>query len=435
MLRGALTSVLFALGVAACSDDMKGEATVASATPFIFSRTRDTDVNARLLRRYQPIAMPADAKDPLVDLGRDLFHEERISKTGLMSCATCHDLDKFGTDGRALAENGRRNTPTVLNAALAFTQFWDGRVPTVEEQAKRPILEPTEMAMPSADAVVAKLAALPEYRAEFAAAFPDQPKPVTFANVGLALGAYERRLVTPARWDRYLAGETEALSAQEKRGLKTFLNAGCMVCHTGALIGGSSFEHLGVVEAWPNQSDLGRMAITQNPADRMVFKVPTLRNVAKTAPYFHDGSSADLPDAVRRMAKHQLGVELENDDVDAIVAWLGSLTGVAPSMEAPAIPSELRKWMKTNAGPAIVGGRFDVLESTFQKIAERAPAGSGYVNWAKISDEGLKAARRKDLEGCRASCRGCHDAYRSLYRGQTAPQDSTATAVVHSAPQ
>jgi cytochrome c peroxidase len=150
-------------------------------------------------------------------------------------------------------------------------------------------------------------------------------------NVGKAIGAFERGLVTPGRWDRYLKGEKDALTAHEKEGLKTFLNVGCMVCHTGVALGGSMFERAGAVEPWPNQSDKGRANVTHAAGDEMMFKVPTLRNVVKTGPYFHDGSATSIDEAVRLMGKHQLGIDLQPEEVSAIVAWLGSLTATPPA--------------------------------------------------------------------------------------------------------
>jgi cytochrome c peroxidase len=223
-----------------------------------------------------------------------------------------------------------RNAPTVYNAAGSFVQFWDGRAPNVEEQAKGPLLNPTEMAFGDPEEVLRKLRSIAGYAPLFEKAFPNESGPMTFDNVGRAIGAFERGLVTTGRWDRYLAGEREALTRPEREGLRVFLNVGCMVCHTGQLLGGSMFEKVGVVEPWPNQSDRGRAAVTHATSDVMVFKVPTLRNVAETAPYFHDGSVARLEEAVRMMGRHQLGLELNDAEINAICTWLRSLTGEIP---------------------------------------------------------------------------------------------------------
>ncbi|MEP7119397.1 MAG: cytochrome c peroxidase [Byssovorax sp.] len=307
-----------------------------------------SEINPRLLRRFQPIdAALESAQNPRtpakIALGRRLFHENRISKKSDLSCNSCHDLQQFGVDGQATSigfdgQRGSRNSPTVYNAAASFTQFWDGRAADVEEQAKGPLLNPREMRMSSGDEVVARLKALPGYEGAFHEAFPGEAEPIRFDNVARAIGAFERGLMTPGRWDRFLAGDRGALSAPEKEGLKIFLNSGCMVCHTGPLLGGSMFERVGVVEPWPNQADTGRMMVTHAGADRMMFKVPTLRNVANTGPYFHDGSVATLEGAVHAMGKHQLGLDLTSAEVGSIVVWLRSLTGEVPSAYAAQDP-------------------------------------------------------------------------------------------------
>ena len=314
------------------------------------TRSEVGEVNPRLLRRFKPVrkslAAPGATIAPaMADLGRMLFFDKRLSRDHDLSCNSCHALDKFGVDNEptslgAKRHRGRRNSPTVYNAAGHFTAFWDGRAASVEEQAKGPILNPDEMAMPSAAAVVATLQRIPGYVAAFGAAFPGEASPVTYDHVGLAIGAFERNLVTPSRWDRYLAGDRHALSPQEIKGLRLFTDLGCMTCHTGEFVGGSMFQKAGIAAPWPNQADQGRFEVTKLASDRMLFKVPSLRNVAKTAPYFHDGSSATLDEAIEMMARHQIGEELGADDVAAIQAWLGTLTGELPAayIAAPALP-------------------------------------------------------------------------------------------------
>jgi cytochrome c peroxidase len=268
-----------------------------------------------------------------VALGRMLYYDARLSIDGTVSCNTCHPLGgAYGVDHRPVSlgvrgQSGTRNPPTVFNAAGHLAQFWDGRVPTVEEQAKGPILNPVEMGMPSGDAVTQRLRALAEYRIAFAAAFPGETEPVTYDNVGRAIGAFERGLVTPSRWDAYLMGDTAALTPAEIQGLNTFGRLGCPACHRGTYVGGDMYQKAGLVEPWPDQTDLGREAVTHRRADRLVFKVPSLRNVARTGPYFHDGQVATLEEAVRRMARYQLGRELRDGEVAAVVTWLKSLTG------------------------------------------------------------------------------------------------------------
>jgi cytochrome c peroxidase len=209
-------------------------------------------------------------------------------------------------------------------------QFWDGRAPNVEEQAKGPILNPAEMAMPDTNAVLDHLKASVKYRSAFAAAFRGESNPITYDNVGRAIGAFERGLVTPGRWDRYLKGDSAALSAEERRGARTFIAAGCTTCHAGAYVGGRTFQKAGLIQPWPATADSGRIAVTKAPGDRFVFKVPSLRNVEKTGPYFSDGSVGSLDSAIVMMARYQLGVNPTTQQVRDIRAWLRALTGEIP---------------------------------------------------------------------------------------------------------
>jgi cytochrome c peroxidase len=298
------------------------------------------DINPRLLRRFQPLRSQIEATgNPITqaktDLGRMLFFEPRLSKAQKTSCNSCHVLDQYGVDNLATSvghrgQHGSRNSPTVYNAAGYFAQFWDGRAETVEDQATGPILNPLEMALASPEQGVKVLASIPEYREAFSKAFPGEATPLTFANAARAIAAFERRLTTPSRWDDYLRGKQQALTVPELEGLKVFTNIGCMVCHTGEFVGGAMYQKVGIVEAWPDQRDQGRFAVTKQETDRMMFKVPTLRNIAKTAPYFHDGSVPTLDAAVRRMGRYQLGLTLSEQEVTAIVSWLGALTGDIP---------------------------------------------------------------------------------------------------------
>jgi len=270
-----------------------------------------------------------------IDLGRMLFYEPRLSKGHDVSCNSCHSLDNYGVDGKRVSTGfqgqlGGRNSPTVYNAAGHLAQFWDGRAADVEEQAKGPVLNPVEMAMASDAEVVATLRAIPGYRAAFQKAFPASSEPITFDNMALAIGAFERKLVTPSRWDRFLNGDSAAITQEEMAGHHEFMHQGCASCLNGAYVGGRMFQKLGVEQPWPISTDLGRIEVTKNAADRMVFKVPSLRNVEKTGPYFHSGTVATLPEAVRLMGQHQLGVKLEDRQVSQIIAWLKTLTGEIP---------------------------------------------------------------------------------------------------------
>jgi cytochrome c peroxidase len=308
------------------------------------------ELNPRLLRRFSAIHRPPQEQDSeAVRLGRILYFDPLLSRTGRISCNSCHPLDRYGATGTRVSVGidgklGRRNAPSVYNAAGHIGQFWDGRAATLDEQVAGPLGDPNEMGM-AAGRVVQVLSAIPEYRTAFARAFPGQENPITIGNVATAIADFERGLITPARWDRYLDGDTHALTAPEKEGARLFANLGCMVCHTGAYVGGTMFEKLGVFFPWPNQADHGRLEVTKNPADDMVFKVPSLRNVARTAPYFHDGSVDSLDTAVRMMAHHQLGVDLTEEEARSIAAWLGSLTGDIPSayITPPALPAAVRQ--------------------------------------------------------------------------------------------
>jgi cytochrome c peroxidase len=291
-----------------------------------------------------PASIPSEANPATpakIDLGWRLYYETQLSADGSQSCNSCHLLDAFGAEPHAVSTGvtgarGARNAPTVYNAAGHIAQFWDGRAGDVEEQAKGPILNPIEMGMSSPDQVMARLAALPGYREAFAAAFPDDPNPFTYDNVGNAIGAFERQLLTPARWDRYLEGDAEALTDDEKRGLKEFLDTGCQACHNGPFLGGRMFQRVGVVQPWPGTTDVGRMAVTSQPADSLVFKVPSLRNVTRTAPYFNDGGVPTLDAGVRLMAHHQLGRALTEAQIASIILFLDALTGDIPVQYAVA---------------------------------------------------------------------------------------------------
>jgi cytochrome c peroxidase len=280
-----------------------------------------------------------------VNLGRMLFYDPRLSKGRDVSCNSCHSLRDYGVDGKPVSSGhkgqlGGRNSPSVYYAAGQIAQFWDGRAPDVEEQAKGPVLNPVEMAMASEAEAVTTLRSIPGYRPLFREAFPDSAEPVNFDNMARAIGAFERRLVTPSRWDHFLAGERSALTQEEVAGHDEFMDGGCAACHTGPYVGGRMFQKLGAEKPWPVATDLGRMEVTKNAADRMVFKVPSLRNVEKTGPYFHNGKVATLDEAIRLMGDYQLSMKLQDRQVRQIVAWLKTLTGEIPSdyIRAPALP-------------------------------------------------------------------------------------------------
>lgn len=300
------------------------------------------EVSDALLASFKPpLPSVVESKDnPLTEekiaLGRALYYDTRLSASNEISCNTCHRLELDGADGVKTSvghkgQTGKRNAPTVYNAAGHFVQFWDGRAKDVEEQAKGPVTNPIEMGMPSDSDAVAEIARVKWYQTQFKKVFPDEANPITLNNVAKAIGAFERKLMTPSRWDRYLAGDANALSAEEKAGLKTFVETGCTACHNGTYLGGTMYQKVGAVVPWPNQADQGRFDLTGQEADKMMFKVPSLRMVEKTAPYFHDGSVATLEEAVQMMAKHQLGRTLTDAQVGSIVTWLKTLTGELPT--------------------------------------------------------------------------------------------------------
>jgi cytochrome c peroxidase len=298
---------------------------------------------ATLVFKPLPQEAPAPANpvtEAKVELGARLYFDNRLSMEGGVSCNSCHSLATFGVDNKPtspgdLGDLGDRNSPTVLNAALHVAQFWDGRATDVEEQAGMPVLNPVEMGIPSEEFLVERLGSVPEYHDLFARAFPESEEPLSYGNVRLALAAFERTLITPAPFDRYLEGERDAISDQAKEGMQLFLTMGCGACHNGMTVGGHIFRKFGLNEHYwththSQQIDPGRFAQTQAVEDLYVFKVASLRNVEKTYPYFHDGSVATLEEAIPIMARLQVGQELDVDQVAAIAAFLRSMTGDIP---------------------------------------------------------------------------------------------------------
>lgn len=310
---------------------------------FLYAQAPSKPDRAVLLNQ---MASPKNPATPAkVDLGRMLYYEPRLSKNNDVSCNSCHDLASYGVDGQPtstghMSQKGGRNAPTVYHAAGHLAQFWDGRAADVEAQAKGPVLNPIEMAMPSAEEVEVRLRAIPGYVTAFKKAFPGEQQPVTFENMATAIGAFERNLVTPSRWDRYLAGDKNAVTEEELRGYQEFVKNGCQACHSGTYIGGGLYHRLGARKAWPVTSDAGRIEVTKVETDRMVFKVPSLRNIEKTGPYFHDGKVNSLAQAVRLMGEYQVGEDLTDERVNSIVAWLQTLTGEIPQeyIRKPQLP-------------------------------------------------------------------------------------------------
>jgi len=323
---------------------------VLISVTYLLSESGKIQINAEALKLFAPLPAVMNSPDNVVTdakvkLGRVLYYDPRLSANQKISCNTCHPLDAYGVESTLVStghknQKGDRNAPTVYNAAGHFVQFWDGRAPTIEEQAKGPITNPVEMGMPSDSAALQVIKSMPEYAVLFQAAFPKDEDPVTYNNMALAIGAFERGLVTPSRWDAFLEGDQSALTAPEKSGFNTFAATGCQWCHNGPYVGGSAYQKLGVMKPWPKQTDQGRYQVTKDDVDKMVFKVPSLRNIKKTGPYFHDGSVSTLDQAIRNMAVHQRGVELTDAQIKSIETWMGSLTGEIPTsyIKLPELP-------------------------------------------------------------------------------------------------
>lgn len=319
-------------------------------------------IDPAALRMFGPLpdTMPSNANpitDEKVVLGRMLYYETRLSKSQEISCNSCHMLDKYGVDGQATSDGhkgqkGDRNSPTVYNAAGHFAQFWDGRARDVEEQAKGPVMNPVEMAMGSEKQVIEVLKSIPEYRAAFKKAFPEEKDPMNYENMARAIGAFERKLVTPSRWDKFLRGDQNALTNEEKAGFNVFMETGCQACHAGTYLGGNLYQRLGAARPWPDTSDIGREKVTKSEADKMVFKVPGLRNIEKTKPYYHNGKVETLEEAVSRMGEYQLGKNLSDGQVRSIATWLKTLTGDIPAdyIKPPALPKSTNKTPKPDNG-------------------------------------------------------------------------------------
>jgi len=286
-----------------------------------------------------------------VRLGKMLFYETRISVDGTVSCVRCHPIGLYAADGlkKSIGNNCKvnpRNAPTVLNAAGQISAHWIGNRADVEDQARQSVTGPPSFGMPSNEGVEKKLKEIKGYMGLFKKAFPGESNPVTVDNFAKAVGAFERTLVTPSHFDSFLKGDIAALDGQEKKGLKTYIEADCTMCHSGPYAGGQMYDKFGIFEPYWKYTksepvDEGRYAVTKDEADKYVFKVPILRNVAKTAPYFHDGAVEKLEDAVWIMGKIQLGKDLDKSQVEEIVIFLKSLTGKIPedALKVPLLPS------------------------------------------------------------------------------------------------
>lgn len=288
-------------------------------------------------------ALP-EAADPTTvkaQLGKKLYYETALSINNTMSCNSCHMLDQYGVDNLPTSPGhdgtlGERNSPTVYNASFHIAQFWDGRAADLKEQAKGPILNPIEMGIPDEATAVQRIADIPEYSEMFSAAFPEEEAPISYENIAGAIAEFEKCLNTPSRFDEFMNGNVEALSQEEIKGMETFVSAGCITCHMGPGLGGKMYQKFGLVQGpyWvytgSEKHDRGRAEVTGNESDEFFFKVPSLRNVAKTAPYLHDGSVASLEEVIKIMGITQLGKELTSEEIASIETFLNSLTGDIP---------------------------------------------------------------------------------------------------------
>ena len=328
---------------------------VLAATLFAADADLELRDQAKAIFGVLPASMPSPG-NPItpekVKLGATLFWEPRISVDRTVSCVKCHPLGLYATDGlkKALGNNCRenpRNAPTVFNAASQISAHWIGNRTGVEDQAKQALIGPPSFGMPDYASVEKVLKGMQGYVAMFKAAFPGEKDPVTAENFAKAVGAFERTLVTPSAFDDFLLGKTDALTSRQIRGLRAFMDTGCMTCHFGPFLGGQMYQKFGMFEPYEKYTksekvDEGRFAVTKNLDDKFFFKVPVLRNVAETPPYFHDGSVSKLTDAVVIMAKIQLGKDLEQDQAGDIAAFLDSLTGRIPQavLIVPVLPYE-----------------------------------------------------------------------------------------------
>jgi len=307
-----------------------------------------------------PETAPAPADNPTteakVELGKMLYMDPRFSSTGTVSCNSCHNVMEGGDDSRSVSmgvhgKTGGRNAPTVWNSAFHSVQFWDGRAPLLEDQAKGPVANPVEMGMKDVDTAMERVRRIPGYKAYFDKAFGENS--MTVDNAAKAVAAFERTLITPnSAYDKYVKGDNKAMSEQQVRGMNKFASSGCTSCHSGAAFNGPqmklgegfftkfpTFTDNSYVAQYKLADDKGRQEVTGNEADASMFRTPTLRNITDTAPYFHNGSVNDLAEAVRVMAKTQLNKDLPDADVNDIVAFLGALTGEYPEITMPRLPA------------------------------------------------------------------------------------------------
>ena len=321
-----------------------------------FGGSPEEDLIKRVKQIFSPLPqVMASEKNSItpekVKLGKILFYESRISVDGTVSCIRCHPISLYMADGlkKSIGNHCKvnpRNAPTLFNAAAQISAHWIGNRADVEDQARQSVIGPPSFGLPSYEAFETKLKEIKGYNDLFKKAFPKEDDPITVDNFAKAIGAFERTLVTPSPFDAFLKGDKGALKEKEKSGLKTFMEAGCTACHSGPYVGGQMYQKFGMVEPYWKYTksetiDEGRYVVTKNESDKYLFKVPVLRNVAKTAPYFHDGSVDKLEDAVWIMGKVQFGKDLTKSQIEGIIAFLKSLTGKISedALKVPLLPS------------------------------------------------------------------------------------------------
>ncbi|GAB1369601.1 cytochrome-c peroxidase [Azonexus hydrophilus] len=314
---------------------------LSSAIALISGLAVFTAVHAANDEPISPIKPPANINLGQAELGKKLYFDPRLSKSGFISCNSCHNLSMGGTDNIPTSigdkwQQGPINSPTVLNSSLNLAQFWDGRAADLKEQAGGPIANPGEMAFTHTLAIDV-LQSIPGYVREFKQVFGKDK--IDIDQVTTAIAEFEKTLVTPnSRFDQWLLGKKDALTKTELEGYKLFKDSGCVACHNGEAVGGNSFQKMGLVEPYKGNMPDGRAAVTGNDADRFNFKVPTLRNVEMTYPYFHDGAANTLTEAVDVMGRLQLGKKFTKDENAKIVAFLKTLTGDQPNFQLPILP-------------------------------------------------------------------------------------------------
>ena len=306
-------------------------------------------MQAQALFGKLPATMPGSDQDTpaMIALGEKLYFEKAVSINNTQACNSCHPIDNKGagadhlkTGKGALGKSGDRNDPPSMNAGFQIAQFWDGRAATLADQAQGPPLNPIEMGMPNGEAVAERLKGTAPYPAEFEKAFPGEKDPVTFDNFAKAVAAFERTLISRGRIDRFMDGDEQALTGQEMEGMRTFINVGCVQCHSGPNLGGMTFQKIGVFHMYPNDKDPGRFKVTNLESDKNVFKVPMLRNVTLTAPYFHDGGVGNLAEAVDQMGYLQLNKKLQDVEINNILRFL---TTLADAERTTAPPLEVKE--------------------------------------------------------------------------------------------